>query len=122
MIAIGFEVCSGVRICALFSATEAGESSNSRDLLATLYSLKAGIGFLQGMRLDQQMDNMGAVQALGGIIPDRPDDIHGGSNNTRIQELAIATDAICIEENIDRRTIWVPHNLNPKADYMSRSS
>jgi hypothetical protein len=62
------------------------------------------------MRLDQRMDNMGAVKApsLGGIIPDKPDEIYGGSNNTRIQELAIAIDYICIEANIDRRTIWVP--------------
>jgi hypothetical protein len=118
--AVGSEVCSGIRICGLFSATEANESSNARELLATLYSFKAGIGFLQGMRVDQRMDNIGAVQALGGIIPDRPDEIYGGSNNSRIQELAIAIDDICIEANIDRRTIWVPRNLNSAADYMSK--
>jgi hypothetical protein len=59
--------------------------------------------FLQG--LDQQMDNMGAVQALGDIIP--PDEIYGVSNKTHTQELAIAFDDICIEANIDRGTILV---------------
>ncbi len=59
------------------------ESSNARELLATLYSFKAAIGFLQGMRVDQQMDNMGAVQALGGIIPDKPDEIYGGTPGYR---------------------------------------
>jgi hypothetical protein len=118
--AIESEICSGIRICGLFSATEARESSNARELLATLYSFKAAIGFLQGMRVDQQMDNMGAVQALGGIIPEKPDEIYGGSNNTRIQELAIAIDDICIEANIDKRTIWIPRHLNSDADYMSK--
>ncbi len=80
--AVGSEICSGIRICGLFSATEAEESSNAREQLATLYS---GIGFLQDMRVDQQMGNMGAVQALGGIIPDKPDEIYGGSNNSRVQ-------------------------------------
>jgi hypothetical protein len=120
--AVESEICSGIRICGLFYVTEARESLNTRELLATLYSFKAAIGFLQGMRVDQleQMDNMGEVQALGGIIPDKPDEIYGGSKNTRIQELAIAIDDICIEANIDKRTIWVPRHLNSEADYMSK--
>jgi hypothetical protein len=36
-------------------------------VLATLYSFKTGIGFLRGMQVDHQMDNIGAVQALGAL-------------------------------------------------------
>ena len=114
-------VSSGIRICGMFSEAEASESSNARELLATLYSFKIGIGFLRGMRVDHQMDNMGAVQALGGIIPERPDAIFGGSKTSRIQELAIEIDDVCIEANIDRRTFWVPRDLNEEADYMSKA-
>ena len=118
--AVTSTVASGIRICGMFSESEASESSNARELLATLYSFKIGIGFLRGMRVDHQMDNMGAVQALGGEIPDRPETIFGGSKTSRIQELAIEIDDLCIEANIDRRTFWVPREHNVEADYMSK--
>ena len=68
--------------------------------------------------------DMGAAQALGGVIPERPDTIFGGE---RIQGLAIAIDDVCIEADIiitvadiSMRTFWVPRDLNVDADLMSR--
>ena len=66
------------------------------------------------------MDNLGAVQALGGLVPPDPDRIYGGSNTPKIQELVISIDDCCIEANVDRRTFWVPRALNVIADYMSK--
>ena len=67
------------------------------------------------------MDNLGAVQALGCIIPAYAEQIFGGSYTDRIQNnLVIQIDDCCINANIDRRTIWVPRELNTIADYMSK--
>ncbi len=59
---------------------------------------------------------------MGGVIPgpERPDAIFGGAKNARIQELAIEIDDVCIEADIDRRTFWVPRDLNSDADHMSK--
>ena len=66
------------------------------------------------------MDNLGAVPAMGGLVPSDPDRIYGGSNTPRIQELVISIDDCCIEANVDRRTFWVPLTLNVIGDYMSK--
>jgi hypothetical protein len=66
------------------------------------------------------MDNLGAVQALGGMVPSDPDRIYGGSSNPKIQELVIKIDDCCIKTNVNRRTVWVPRALNVVADYMSK--
>ncbi len=49
---------------------EAAESSNVWELLATSYFFRAFLPFLQGLAgsLDHYMDNLGAVQALGGQV------------------------------------------------------
>ena len=65
------------------------------------------------------MDNLGAVQAFGGIIPAYAEQIFGGSNTDRIQDLVIQIDDCCINANINRRSIWIPWELNTIADYMS---
>ena len=91
-----------------------------RELLATLYSFRALLPFLHNLQLDHHMDNLGAVQALGGIIPAYAEQIFGGSNTPRIQEIIIQIDDCCISANIDRRTIWVPRDQNIIADYMSK--
>ena len=67
----------GIRVCGAFSSAEAAESSNFRELLATSYSFQALLPFLQGLTLDHHMDNLGAVQALGGLVPPDPDRIYG---------------------------------------------
>jgi hypothetical protein len=120
LIAIKSALHNGIRICGVFSLEEAAESSNVRELLATSYSFRAFLPFLQGLSLDHYMDNLGAVQALGGLVPSDPDRIYGGSNTPRIQELVISIDDCCIEANVDRRTFWVPRTLNVIADYMSK--
>jgi hypothetical protein len=47
------------------SESEASESSNARELLATLYSFKIGIGFLRGMRHGQHGSSI-TCTSLGG--------------------------------------------------------
>jgi hypothetical protein len=66
------------------------------------------------------MDNLGAVQALGDIIPTYAQQIFGGSKTPRIQEMVLQIDDCCIAANINRHTICVPRNLNIIADYMSK--
>ena len=110
----------GIRLGGMLSPAEAKESSNARELLATLYSFRALLPFLHNLQLDHHMDNLGAVQALGGIIPAYAEQIFGGSNTPRIQEIIIQIDDCCISANIDRRTIWVPRDQNIIADYMSK--
>ena len=66
------------------------------------------------------MDNLGAVQALGGMVPPDSDHIYGGTSKPRIQQLVISIDDCCIEANIDQHTFWVPRALNVIADYMSK--
>lgn len=110
----------GIRIHGLFSRSESTESSNARELLATLYSFRSLLPFLQDLHLNHHMDNLGAVQALGGLIPSYAERISGGSTTPRIQEIVIQIDDCCIDANIDRHTIWVPRDLNIIADYMSK--
>ena len=57
---------------------------------------------------------------MGGLLPADRDRIFGGSRNLRIQALVIEIDDICIQFDIDRRTFWVPRNLNTVADYMAK--
>ena len=93
------------------------ECSNVRELLANLRLTQTLIGFLANMRVDRRLDNMGVVQALGGIIPSQPEHIFGGSRNRRIHKLlAIVHDDLCIQHNIDCRFFWVPRALNSVAD------
>ena len=66
------------------------------------------------------MDNLGAVQAFGGIIPTYAGQIFEGSKTPRIQEIVIQIDDCCITANINSQTIWAPRNLNIIADYMSK--
>ena len=63
---------------------------------ATLYSksLKIGFRFLQGTGVDQQMDDIRAVKALGGIISDRPGALFRGSKGSVIKGLTIENDDI----------------------------
>ena len=75
LIAIKSALHHGLRICGVFSLEEAAESSNVRELLATSYSFRVFLPFLQGLSLDHYMDNLGAVQALGGLVPSDPDRI-----------------------------------------------
>jgi hypothetical protein len=110
----------GICICGLLSQAEAGESSNARELLATLYTYQALRPFLSHLHINHHMDNLGAVQALGGIIPAYAEHITGGSKTPRIQDIVIQIDDFCIDANIDRHTLWVPRNLNTIADYMSK--
>ena len=110
----------GIRIHGTFSELESTESSNARELLATLFSFKSLLPFLQNLHLDHRMDNLGAVQALGGLVPAYADKILGGSKTPRIQDLVIQIDDCCISANIDRHTLWVPRDLNIIADYMSK--
>ena len=104
----------------MFSPAEVLESFNARELLATCYSFQALRLFLCDLCVEHHMDNLGAVQALGGIIPAYAEQIFGGSNTDRIQDLIIQIDDCCIDANIDRRSIWVPRELNTIADYMSK--
>ncbi len=60
---------SGIRLRGEFSVQECKESSNARELMAPLYSFKVLLPFLHDLDLNNQMDNLGAVKALGGIIP-----------------------------------------------------
>ena len=70
--------------------------------------------------MDHLVDNSGVAQALGGLLPDDPDRIFGGSRNLRIQGLVIEIDDICIKFDIGRGTFWVPRNSNTSADYMAK--
>jgi hypothetical protein len=110
----------GIRLCGMLSPSEALESSNARELLATLYTYQALLPFLCDLHINHHMDNLGAVQALGGIISTYAEKIFGGSKMPRIQEIVIQIDDCCIAANINRHTIWVPCNLNIIADYMSK--
>ena len=53
--AIQSALCHGIRVCGVLSPTEAAESSNVWELLATAYSFRAFLPFLhwQGLSLDQ---------------------------------------------------------------------
>jgi hypothetical protein len=110
----------GLRVCGKFTIAEMSECSNVRELLANLYTLQTLSGFLTNMRVDRRLDNAGAVQALGGIIPSCPNRIFGGSSQARIQSLVVATDDFCLFHNIDCHTIWVPRSLNSAADAMAK--
>jgi hypothetical protein len=110
----------GIRLSGMLSPSEALESSNASELLATLYTYQALLPFLCDLHINHHMDNLGAVQALGGIIHTYAEQIFGGSKTPRIQDIVIQIDDCCIAANINRHTIWVPRNLNIIADYMSK--
>ena len=118
--AIASAIHDGIRVTGTFTPDEMQEGSNVRELLANLRMLESLVTFVADMRVDQRMDNSGAVKALGGIIPATPELIFGGSNNPRIQGLVLAIETFCIRHNIDRRTFWVPRSINNVADYMSK--
>jgi hypothetical protein len=112
-------IASGIRICGMFRSQKHPnrqmQGSSSRQYTPS----KSASGSYE----ECDMDNMGAVQlvqALGGIIPDRPETIFGGSKTSRIQELAIEIDDLYIEANIDRHTFWVQREHNVEANYMSK--
>jgi hypothetical protein len=75
---------------------------------------------MSNLLLDHYMDNLGAAQALGGIIPAYAEQIFCSSNTERIQDIVIQIDDCCIHANIERRTLWVPRELNTVANYMSK--
>ncbi len=61
----------GIQVCGTFSASEMAECSNVRELPANLRTTQRDMR----VTVDRRMDNMGAVQALGGIIPSDPNRI-----------------------------------------------
>lgn len=111
---------TGIKLCGSFTEAEQNEGSNVRELLATKYAFHALCPALAHLRMDHLVDNSGVAQALGGLLPADPDRIFGGSRNRRIQELVIEIDDLCIQFDIDRRTFWVPRQLNTVADYMAK--
>jgi hypothetical protein len=52
------------------------------------------------------------------LIPGAPELNFGGFSHPRIQEIVMDIDNSCINKNIDRRTFWVPRELNKVADYV----
>jgi len=56
---------------------------------------------------------------LGGVTPQHPDKIFGGSSKPALQLLVVQILDLSAEFNITIRAIWVPRQLNTRADAVS---
>ncbi len=75
------------------------------------------------------MDNLGCVFVMGGFIPSFAtggrawgEFVSGGSPNPDLQRLAVHMIVLQIEHQISFTFVWVPLNLNVRADFLSHVS
>jgi hypothetical protein len=104
-------------------------SSTMRELYGVDLAISALAHLLRGGRHKVVMDNLGCVFIMGGVVPPFAtggrawgEFVSGGSPNPDLQRLAVHILDLQIEYQFSLTFVWVPRDLNVRADFMSHVS
>ena len=104
-------------------------SSTLRVLYGVDLAISALAHLLRGGRHKVVMDNLGCVFIMGGVVPPFAtggrvwgEFVSGGSPNPDLQRLAVHMLDLQVEYRFSLTFVWVPRDLNVRADYMSHVS
>ena len=104
-------------------------SSTLRELYGVDLAITALAHLLRGGRHKVVMDNLGCVFIMGGVVPPFAtggrvwgEFVSGGSPNPDLQRLAVHMLDLQVEYRFSLTFVWVPRDLNVRADYMSHVS
>ena len=104
-------------------------SSTLRELYGIDLAMSALAHLLRGGRHKVVMDNLGCVFIMGGVVPPFAtggrswgEFVSGGSPNQDLQRLALHLLDLQIEHQFSLTFVWVPRDLNVRADYLSHVS
>lgn len=104
-------------------------SSTHRELFGVAEFVLAIAPLLQGGRYRLFLDNLGCVFILGGVVPEFAvgrkhwgEFVTGGSPNPALQSIALRIFQAQLDGNFELQAVWLPRELNLRADYLSRVS
>lgn len=104
-------------------------SSTYRELFGVAEFVLAVAPLLRHGRFRLFLDNLGCVFILGGVVPDFAvggkrlgEFVTGGSSNPGLQALALRLFQAQLDGNFELQAVWLPRELNGRADYLSRVS
>ena len=104
-------------------------SSTLRELYGVAEVVLGLAPVLQGGRHKVVMDNLGCVFIMGGVVPPFAtgsrqwgEFVSGGSPNPELQRLAVAILDAQIEHRFTLTFVWVPRDLNVRADFLSHAA
>lgn len=119
----------GIEFAASLPADIAAASSTHRELFSVASFILAIAPLLRGGRFRVFLDNLGCVFILGGIVPafatggrQWGDYVSGGSPNPALQALALKLFQSQLDGGFSLQAVWLPRELNTRADYLSRVS
>lgn len=117
----------GIEVFGRFTPEQRDKSSTWRELFTVLMFCRTLGPLLKGGRYRIQLDNAAAVCGLGGKIPLGKDKefslkVHGGSKKPDIQALIIEILDTCMEHDFELLPVWVPRELNERADALSHAN
>ena len=92
-----------------WSPVERNNSSTWRELKAVELALISFAPSLSGKQVAWFTDNTNVVSI-----------VHSGSKVTELQDLALRIFHVCVSSGISLEMIWIPRDLNPFADHLSR--
>jgi len=119
----------GIEFMAPLPTAVASSSSTYRELYGLAAFILAIAPLLRGGRFRAFLDNLGCVFILGGIVPEAAvggkrlgEFVSGGSANPGLQALALQLLQAQIDGGFELQAVWLPRELNTRADYLSRVS
>jgi len=111
----------GLQFTCLSTPEIAAESSTCRELYGARWLLHALLPLLKNLSFQLQLDNQGYNKILGERIPAFADAIFGGSRKPHLQKLAIELLDDLERVGATMVPVWVPRNLNTRADFLSHA-
>jgi hypothetical protein len=119
----------GIQFMAALPQHLLAASSTLRELYGVDLAISALAHLLRGGRHKVVMDNLGCVFIMGGCVPSFAtggrswgEFVSGGSPNQDLQRLAVHMLDLQIEHGFSLTFVWVPRDLNVRADFLSHVS
>ena len=120
---------AGIEFMAALPSHLRSASSTLRELFGVDAAMTALAPLLRGGRHKVVMDNLGCVFIMGGVVPPFAaggkqwgEFVSGGSPHPELQRLALHLLDLQVEHGFSLTFVWVPRDLNVRADYLSHVS
>ena len=126
---VGRRARRGIEFMAALPQHLLAASSTLRELYGVDLAISAMAHLLRGGRHRVVMDNLGCVFIMGGVVPPFAtggrawgEFVSGGSPDPALQRLAVHLLDLQIEHRFSLTFVWVPRELNVRADFLSHVS
>lgn len=105
-----------------YQPSVAASSSTHREMFGLLSFLTEIAHLLVGGTYLIDLDNMGCVLILGGVVPVKLASVSGGSADQWLQKMAIDILDLALARNFSLVFRWIPRAQNERADLLSHTS